>query len=313
MPSRKTSLRSNASRGAKAPRVDGDPVNPPDNEASKRAHSESESEENSPVDLPDTVIAKIAEKVASLIQPPTDISSVLDAAVEKFNSKIESVSAGFMTTVQSLIADVRLDMDAKLKNSVSGLEEKINAKLQAERAEAENKLRAEVDRLCNAGRTVESRMEALDRESRSKNLVVFNLPVDDSKAIREQVQTLFPTVSPNEVLEARRFRRANPGNSGKPPAVIVRFASHDAKHSALKEGSRLRSNKVYMDLDLTPYQLGVKRGLSTKYAELKMQGERPFWRAERLFCHRNGRVQEIVGESSTARAPPGAPGPSAMG
>ena len=64
-----------------------------------------------------------------------------------------------------------------------------------------------------------------------------------------------------------------------------------AKHDALKHSKELRAKKVYLDADLTPAQQATRRVKADRYRQLRDEGKKPFWRADRHFFYVHDKVQ----------------------
>jgi hypothetical protein len=79
-----------------------------------------------------------------------------------------------------------------------------------------------------------------------------------------------------------------------PRPVRIQLVSTEAKHKAFAAKQRLRANKVFIDADLTPHQLQVRKSLMEARKRLAGQGKKPHWRAEDLWFWENGARHKYV-------------------
>ena len=153
---------------------------------------------------------------------------------------------------------------------------------------------------------LEAKVEMQDRSAREAHLILQNLPEGESRAdLPGKVGSLLRP-SPGAMITTFRLGPLRDGGNRRPRPVLVKFTSVQAKHDALKHSRELRGQKIYLDADLTPAQQGVRRAKAGRYRQLRDEGKKPFWRADRLFYYVQGRVQE-------EGVPPGPPprGPAA--
>lgn len=142
-------------------------------------------------------------------------------------------------------------------------------------------------------------VEQLDRDSRAKNIVIYNLPGPGSA---EEVKSLFPPAVAQNIENVRRLGRPV---SGKRIPMLVKFRSLQAKHEAFKSSKVLRARSIYLDDDLTASQRATRQQLRPAFAQLKEQGLKPFWRGERLLYVTNEGVRTYVPrpQGSSPQAP----------
>ena len=74
----------------------------------------------------------------------------------------------------------------------------------------------------------------------------------------------------------------NPTDGPKPIRVV--FSSTDDKHALYTASKGLRSDKIYLDDDLTPLQLQERQQLSHIHRVLRQRQLHPFCRGSVLFC-----------------------------
>lgn len=202
--------------------------------------------------------------------------------------------------------------DERFRTVVSQIEDKHKRamdQMQASHRAAVQRLTGQLDRALDEMAQLRGAAESRDRESRASHLIIKGLPEESNdQSVFQAVSQLFPTPNgetPIAVTEARRLGRPREGAPEvRPRAVLVKFTSVPSKHAALKHSKTLRSRKIYLDSDLTPQQREIRIQKRDRFQQLKTQNMRPFWRDERLFCYKEGRVVED-------RAPPGPPAPQA--
>ena len=101
----------------------------------------------------------------------------------------------------------------------------------------------------------------------------------------------------------------NPADGPKPIRVV--FSSTEDKHAAYTASKGLRSERIYLDDDLTPVQLQERQQLSHNHTQLRQRQLRPFWRGSVLLCtEKDGELKKYKpGEVVNGPAAPQRPYP----
>ena len=161
------------------------------------------------------------------------------------------------------------------------------AKAAEDRAEA---LTAKVEALSSAVARADQRQEGLDRALRRDRMMFFGMSEAHGLTAEEQVHEHLRAVgctAATKITEAVRLgpARASSGPSAaRPRPVRVTFASQAVVHEVFKVCRALREQrKVFVDRDLSVQQQAVRTSLMGDCKQLRENGFRPFWRAEKLF------------------------------
>ena len=80
------------------------------------------------------------------------------------------------------------------------------------------------------------------------------------------------------IISATVFGNATAG----PKPIRVVFPSSDDKHAAYTASQRLRSQNIYLEDDLTPFQLQQRQTLMHIHRQLRQRQLHPFWRGTPL-------------------------------
>ena len=244
----------------------------------------------------------------------TEMGSASDTVVNKLFERFEAFEASFPAVLERSLQGLKTEFQESLARSLAAFraettQQVAEATQQAQVARQEaQRLRAEFSALQDKYAGLESRVEGADRAARAANLVVHGLKEEEGD-VHAKICSMFPAVQGPSIVEATRLGRptATTGDlagTSRPRPVRVRFATVQAKHQALQAGKDLRSRQLYVDVDLTPLQQQAKRARRDHYIALKQQGLRPFWRAERIFFVRDGRVVEDLGQATPATPAP---------
>ncbi len=132
-------------------------------------------------------------------------------------------------------------------------------------------------------REMDRKAEALDREKRQLNLIVYNVPETTDKDHVEEFCSLLDKCMP----DGRECEGANwsqlrlgtycPGQE-RPRPIRVIFKSMDDKHTFLKHAKHLKEVSLRCDDDLTRLQQQQRQDMSADFDILKSKGHKPFYR-----------------------------------
>ena len=190
---------------------------------------------------------------------------------------------------------MKRDAEARTKELQKTIED-----MQRGHKEEITRLKADNDSLSNRVMALENAFESQQRTAREGNLVMYHVS-EDQQDLSQFVPQLLPNVDKAAIMNSTRLGAPKQGPQARPRPILVKFSSSDAKHKALKSSKELRQNKVYLQLDLTQRQQEVKQSKGAKFMQLKEQGCKPYWRAERLYyTSANGKV---VQDGGPARGP----------
>ena len=185
-----------------------------------------------------------------------------DSLLDKFMNRllllpeVESIMAGY-TSKSASAGHEPIDPETVkcLNDSVQKLTSAVN-KLQTELAKSTEK--------CT---TLEEKCDDLEQYSRRTNIIISNVPVNNSVTLETQVCNILnayvtPPVEPTDIDRTHRiYRKASQTTSDKPPDIIVKFLSYRTKARILTQDpmEKLRADndkvedkhKIYISEDLT--------------------------------------------------------------
>ena len=216
---------------------------------------------------------------------------------------------GAMQAMEAAVGGLQASLEAMVDAKLHHFKEEVLPSYRdALFAHVDRRLEAMAEAFTNQLARPAEATERLDRAARDANLVVHGLAEDAREDPAATAAGLFRDElgPPAPVLDARRLGAPDaPGRPRpRPRPLLVQSQSVTAKHAALKRSKVLRARRVFLDVDMTPAQQAARTALEPLFREAKARGDRPFWRAARLFVHTGERVQEVFG---TARPPRGAP------
>lgn len=111
--------------------------------------------------------------------------------------------------------------------------------------------------------------EMQNRQARINNLMIFNLPEgNDAVEIPKLLETL--SENPPEIVKTTRIGKKNKNGYR---SVKVTLSSQNEVLSLLKNRSRLKGSKVYINSDLTPNQREHEKSVLDELKTRKAQGE----------------------------------------
>lgn len=169
-------------------------------------------------------------------------------ALQSAKTNIDALDQKLDTTVRSF-SDIVKSQEAAAKSVATKVEDK--------------QLRAQVN-------------EALEREKRKNNLVVFGLPDGDNDATMECAKKLCEVICKDEdIYPVAALRLGKPGTDKGP--VRLTFSSGEEKLSLLQKAKNLKNEKeyekVYVTQDLTKSQQEEDKKLRDKLKEMRTAGE----------------------------------------
>lgn len=150
------------------------------------------------------------------------------------------------------------------------LERKLES-YQREQEKRVSSLEERLDRVITENKRLAFSLDALEQQSRSKNLRIFGLPStegEDSATLRDKVLKLFKSdlktnISNNSIKKCYRVPSKNP--TDKPRAVLVRFSCTEAKRSVLKSRNLLKNINIQIKEDLTKIRLNLLESAVKKF------------------------------------------------
>jgi hypothetical protein len=156
-------------------------------------------------------------------------------------------------------------------------------------AEAELSLKEHKQRF----RELDRKAEALDREKRQLNLIVYNVQEtaeEDDHGIEEFLSLLDKCMPDGSNCEGAQWDQARLGtycpDQNRPRPIRVQFRSMNDKHTFLKHAKHLKEVSLRYDDDLTRLQQKQRQDMSADFDTLKSKGHKPFYRGSSLkFRH----------------------------
>ena len=164
-------------------------------------------------------------------------------------------------------------------------------------------------------------MEHLSQRVRANNVVMhgvpdtaaYSRPADLERFVKRELDSAMPSRAAAPVSKSitavRHIGRPAAGTGPGRRAVIVEFASSEAKHVAFRLSTQLRLQGIHLSDELTKKQLQAQRGLEADFAALKAKGFQPFYRQGRLKYMDQG-VLRTCKRGEATRVTPCAPGAS---
>ena len=143
-------------------------------------------------------------------------------------------------------------------------------------------------------RDMDRQAEALDRETRKLNLVVYNVPEETKEDREDQVETfcslLDKCMPDGREVEGLGWEQEKIGTycsaQKRPRPVRLIFATMSDKHVFLKHAKHLKEVGLRYDDDLTRLQQKQREDMSADFSTLKSKGHKPFYRGSSLkFRH----------------------------
>ena len=140
-------------------------------------------------------------------------------------------------------------------------------------------------------RDLDQKAEALDRETRELNLVIYNVPEtgqEDDMGLMT-FWSLLQRCMPEHEHQFKFMRLGTYRQDQKRSRPIrLEFDSLEDKHAFLKDAKRLKEVSLRYDDDLTRLQQNQRSNLSVDFNVLKSKGLKPFYRGASLkFRHCN--------------------------
>lgn len=114
-------------------------------------------------------------------------------------------------------------------------------------------------------------IEFQDRQKRSNNVMLFNIPEGNDD--KEEVSNIFSSLvsSPPEILHLSRVGKRNVNNARSLKVVLP--SSLDVLN-IVKNRSKLKGRRIYVNFDLTPKQREAERTLYTQLKNRREKGEK---------------------------------------
>ena len=138
---------------------------------------------------------------------------------------------------------------------------------------AVNKLQSELAKSSEKCNNLEEKCDDLEQYSRRSNIIISNVPVNNTIALETQVCNILnkyvtPPIEPTDIDRTHRiYRKASRTTSDKPPDIIVKFLSYRTKARILtqdpmenlREDNNRRDDKhkVFISEDLTKTRKGL--------------------------------------------------------
>ena len=238
-----------------------------------------------------------------------------------------------LATAQAELRQCSLDLAttktelAAARAEVAELRGSVDTRLQAQAsnsAAAADQVKDQLQQQLNAE---SSTVEHLNQRVRTNNIVMhgvpdtaaYSRPADLDSYVKDELDSAAPsrTAEPlsKAVIGVRRIGRPGAGTNPGKRAVVVEFATSQAKHQAFQLSSCLRPRGIRLSDELTHKQLQAQRQLEADSAALKAKGYHPFYRQGKLKYMDQGVLRTCQRGDATrvTPCPPGAaqPGSSA--
>ena len=168
-----------------------------------------------------------------------------------------------------------------------------------------------IDSLVVENEQLKKRICAIERKSKENNLIIFNLPNDESRSLPDVAcsffsETLDVSLQRQDVVDCYRIG----GSTTNKKPILVKLQNVETKHRILKNLYKLRNNveKINVDNDLIPEDRVERRALLRTRWELSEVGVRSRVRGLYLIVDNkkynfkdiesnNNFIQDIVNET----------------
>jgi hypothetical protein len=192
--------------------------------------------------------------------------------------------------VIAMLTEMRTE-NANMAASVNTLDTKFTLVLtEFETVKKENEaLRTENISMKEALFAMQNRQENLEVQSKSCNLILFNITESKPADTNAAIKALLGNEVGSTIVETRRLGPFRP-NAAKARPVLIRFSSTEGKHMAFTRGKELRTRGIFLDDDLTMKEQADRQRLRGEFTRLKNEGKSLTWRRGKLMI----RIKEGV-------------------
>jgi hypothetical protein len=210
--------------------------------------------------------------------------------------------------VISMLTEMRTE-NANMAANVKTLDTKFTLVLtEFEKMKEENKaLRTENISMKEALFAMQNRQENLEVQSKSCNLIMFNITESKPADTNAAIKALLGNEVGSTIVETRRLGQFRP-NAAKARPVLIRFSSTEGKHMAFTRGKELRTRGIFLDDDLTLKEQADRQRLRGEFTRLKNEGKNLTWRRGKLMIrNKEGVLAEHKPEVPAGPSRPSAP------
>lgn len=200
---------------------------------------------------------QLANRVTALETEIAEVKSntqkVLDVAglLQGFSDELKSIK----TSVSSSLDDIKLFV----KDEIDSLK----------RTPAEAEATSVFSTTSRLPKNEEVILEWQERQERSKNLMLFNVPEGED---REQVESTLRDIcnNPPEIVKTTRIGKPNVNNAR---ALRVVFNSSNDVSTIVRNRSKLKGKRIYVNYDLTKTQRDTEKSVQRELRDRRNKGE----------------------------------------
>lgn len=201
-------------------------------------------------------------------------------------AKVKASMATVFTDFMAQIDNLKAHCDTAVQTAKDSILETVQADLQAAVSNTSALITQSTDPILQRLNSLEATVERGERMRRSTNMIVkgFTSPATfTNRQTTASVHQLLGQHATNRQFSITSVTVFGNSTAGPKPIRVV-FSSAEGKHAAYTASKGLRSERIYLDDDLTPVQLQERQQLSHIHRQLRQRQLHPFWRGSVLFC-----------------------------
>ena len=243
------------------------------------------SKEPDPTSLSQSTITKVPEtRVRTSEQNPTQslparnpmpsLDADFSAIFQEIETNVKHSLNGLVQEAMQTLKSSFMEQFTSLKQEIETLKERIsiletpstsNESTQSPSAgtvrsvmedESIRSLQAKVDSIADSLTLQQKSLEAKERVLRAKNVVITGFSEEEEEDLTERVKSLFEETlqTPTSAAEISSVKRLGKPSGKSPRPTLVSFNSISAKSEVMKNKSKLKGSRLFVNNDLTPKQ-----------------------------------------------------------
>lgn len=183
------------------------------------------------------------------------------AIMEEKMDILTEMMKNFMATVKSDLEEIKNEVN-KIKREVSQVQQKADQTIdKVERMEAtwkekEKAWKAEKELLERRMEEMEKSNETQERFGKRNNIIIKGLQITGESNMKQNIKTFLKNKLDVEVMPMDAFEMGKDRNN---KTMVVKLNNWEDKMKVMKNKSKLRGGKVYIDSDLTKKELHIQK------------------------------------------------------
>ncbi len=255
------------------------------------------------------MVQKSARLAAKAIAVEAECSK--PAPADSLGDELAKVKASLSTLFTDFMAQIdnlKAHGDTAVQTAKDSILETVQANLQAAVSNTSALMTQSTDPILQRLNNLEATVEQSERMRRSTNTIVKGFTPAATFTHRQTMASVHQLLAQHATNQHFSITSltvfGNPAAGPKPIRVV--FPSAEGKHAAYTASKGLRSERIYLDDDLTLVQLQERQQLSQIHTQLGQRQLRPFWRGSVLLCtEEDGELTKYKpGEVVNAPVPP---------